>query len=266
MEDKIKQGEVLFAEGKIEQAEKWFLKILEKEPQNKEAFNNLGVIAFQCQQINKAIEYFNESLEIDPFYKESVLNYSYLLKELNLLNEASSFLDKVIQTYPNDKELQKLLNESKMVEKPKRKIAVLCLPGLQSFLGDIVEYFNTKYQVRTYYGNNNNEIEALVHWADVVWIEWANELAIALTNHPNILKGKHVICRLHSYEALAGFVQKVKWEKIDDLIFVAKHIKDIVLQQDPSLPSKVNNIHIVPNGVNLGKFVFRNRSKGKNLA
>jgi len=91
MEDKIKQGEALFAEGKIEQAEKWFLNILEKEPQNKEAFNNLGVIAFQCQQINKAIEYFNESLEIDPFYKESVLNYSHLLKELNLLDEASFF-------------------------------------------------------------------------------------------------------------------------------------------------------------------------------
>ena len=266
MGDTLKQGEALFTEGKIEQAEKWFLKILEKEPQNKEVFNNLGVIAFQCQQINKAIEYFNESLQIDPFYKESVLNYSYLLKELNMLKEASPFLEKVLEAYPNDKELQKLFNESKIIEKPKRKIAVLCLPGLQSFLGDIVDFFNTKYQVRTCYSNNNKEIEDTVHWADVVWIEWANELAIALTNHPTLLDGKHIICRLHSYEALAGFVQKVKWEKIDDLIFVAKHIKDIVLQQDPSLPGKVTNILIIPNGVNLDKFVFRDRSKGKNLA
>jgi SAM-dependent methyltransferase len=266
MEDTLKQGEALFTEGKIEQAEKWFLKKLKKEPQNKEVFNNLGVIAFQGQQINKAIEYFNELLKIDPFYKEGVLNYSYLLKELNLLNEASPFLEKVLEAYPNDKELQKLLNESKIMEKPKRKIAVLCLPGLQSFLADIVDFLNKKYQVRTCYSNNNKEIEDTIHWADVVWIEWANELAIALTNHPTLLNGKHLVCRLHSYDALAGFVQKIKWEKIDDLIFVAKHIKDIVLQQEPNLSSIVNNIHIVPNGVNLDKFVFRDRSKGKNLA
>lgn len=266
MEDKIKQGEALFIEGKIEQAEKCFLKILEKEPKNKEAFNNLGVIAFQCQQIDKAIEYFNESLKIDPFYKESVLNYSYLLKELDLLNEASSFIDKVIETYPDDKELQKVLNESKMVEKPKRKIAVLCLPGLQSFLGDIVECFNTKYQVHTCYSNNNKEIVDAVRWADVVWLEWANELTIQLTNHPNLLNTKSVICRLHSYEAFSGFVQNINWEKIDDLVFVADHIKDIVIQQVPGLPNRVNNIHIVPNGVNLDKFVFRDRTKGENLA
>jgi len=266
MGDTLRQGEALFAEGKIEQAEKWFLKKLEKEPQNKEVFNNLGVIAFQCQQINKAIEYFNESLQIDPFYKEGVLNYSYLLKELNLLNEAAPFLEKVLEAYPNDKELNKLFSESKILEIPERKIAVLCLPGLQSFLGDIVDFFNEKYRVRTCYSNNNKEIEDTIHWADVVWIEWANELAIALTNHPTVLNGKHLVCRLHSYEALAGFVQKVKWEKIDDLIFVAKHIKDIVLQQVPNLSSIVNNIHIIPNGVNLGKFVFRDRSKGKKLA
>ncbi|MGD9245800.1 MAG: glycosyltransferase, partial [Desulfobacterales bacterium] len=266
MEDILKHGEVLFANGKIKEAEKCFVNILEQDPQNKEAFNNLGVIAFQCQQIDKAIEYFNESLKIDPFHKETILNYSYVLRELNLLNEATSFLEKVIETCPNDKGLQKLLNESKMLKKPKRKIAVLCQSGLQSFLGNIVDFLKTKHQVYQCYTSNNEEIEAAVQWADVVWIEWANELAIALTNHPTLLDDKHIICRLHSYEALAGFVQKVKWEKIDDLIFVAEHIKDIVLQQDPSLHSKVTNILLIPNGVNLDKLVFRNRSKGKNLA
>jgi len=266
MKDRLRQGETLFADGKIEKAEKCFLKILEHDPQNKEVLNNLGVIAFQSQQIENAIDYFDKSLKLDPFYKDAVLNYTHLLKELKLLNEASPFLYKIMEKYPNDKELNQLLNEIEMAQKPKRKIAVLCLPGLESFLQDIVDFLQTKYEVLTCYSNNNRDIEAAAHWADVVWIEWANELAIALTNHPTLLDGKHIICRLHSYETLAGFVQKVKWEKIDDLIFVAEHIKDIVLQQDPSLHSKVTNILIIPNGVNLDKLVFRNRSKGKNLA
>jgi len=266
MREKLKQGETLFADGRIEEAEKWFLNILEQDSQNKEALNNLGVIAFQGQKIEHAIDFFDRSLQIDPFYKEAVLNYAYLLKELGLLHEASPYLYKIIEEYPNDKELKQILKEINEVQQPKRKIAILCLPGLQSFLGDIVDFLKTKYQVRTYYSNNNKEIEDIVFWADVVWIEWANELAIALTNHPTLLNDKHLICRLHSYEALAGFVQKVRWEKINNLIFVAKHIKDIVIQQIPNLSNIVNNIHIIPNGVNLNKFVFRGRSKGKNLA
>ena len=105
MKDRLRQGETLFADGKIEKAEKCFLKILEHDPQNKEVLNNLGVIAFQSQQIENAIDYFDKSLKLDPFYKDAVLNYTHLLKELKLLNEASPFLYKIMEKYPNDKEL-----------------------------------------------------------------------------------------------------------------------------------------------------------------
>ena len=43
MEDKLKQGEALFAEGKVEEAEKCFLNFLEKNSEDVEALNNLGV-------------------------------------------------------------------------------------------------------------------------------------------------------------------------------------------------------------------------------
>ena len=38
MEDKLKQGETLFAEGKIEEAEKFFLEILQQGTNNKETY------------------------------------------------------------------------------------------------------------------------------------------------------------------------------------------------------------------------------------
>jgi len=266
VKDKLKQGEAFFSEGKIEEAEKCFANILEHDPQNKEAYNNLGVIAFQKENTHESIDYFTRALRTDPFYKEALLNYSEILRKFDILHEASQFLKKATEKYPDDSELRQLLDEAQTVQHFKRRVAVLCLPGLQSFLGDIADFLKTKYQVRTCYSSDPKEIEAAVHWADVVWLEWANELTIQLTNHPNLLDSKSVICRLHSYEAFSGFVQNINWEKIDDLVFVAEHIKDIVIQQVPSLPNKVNNIHIVPNGVNLDKFVFRDRSKGKNLA
>ena len=266
MEEKLKQGEAHFAEGKIEEAEKCFLEILNENPKNKEAYNNLGVISFQRQDFEQALEYFTKVLEIDPFHKDAILNYSALLKSTNRFYDSTPILEKAIERFPDDQEISRLLSEVRQMRRSGTKIAVLCLPGLQSFLGDIVGYLRTKYDVRTCYSNNNQEIESAVKWADIVWLEWANELTIALTNHPTILDSKHIICRLHSYEAFAGYAGKINWGKISDLIFVAEHIKNIVLQQVPDLLNKVKNIHIVPNGVNLDKFPFKDRSKGTNLA
>lgn len=266
MEDKLKQGEALFVDGKIEEAEKCFLEILDEDPKNKEAYNNLGVISFQRQDVEQALEYLTDALEIDPFHKEAILNYLEVLNILGRLHIAMPILKKVVEKYPNDHEVSQLLQKVRLAQMPRYKIAVLCLPGLQTFLGDISDYLKTKYDVRTCYSTNNQEIESAIKWADVVWLEWANEMAVALTNHPALLNGKRVICRLHSYEAFAGYAGKIDWEKISDLIFVAEHIKDIVLKQVPNLCDKIKSVQIIPNGVDLNKFSFKERMPGYNLA
>ena len=112
MENIIKHGEELFGEGKIEEAENCFLEILEQDPQNKEAYNNLGVISFQNQHIEKALDYFNKSLKLDPFYKESVLNYAHLLKELNLFYQAIPLLEQIAERYPEDEEINQILDHA----------------------------------------------------------------------------------------------------------------------------------------------------------
>jgi glycosyltransferase involved in cell wall biosynthesis len=167
---------------------------------------------------------------------------------------------------PNDKEVAELLKNIRSSFQVRSKIAVLCLPGLESFLKDIVDFLKTGHDVRVCYSTTGRDIESAIMWSDIVWLEWANELTIKLTSHPTLLEGKRVICRLHSYEALAGFATKINWKNICDLIFVAGHIKDIVLQQVPSLPDIVGNIHVVPNGIDMNKFSFKDRSRGRNLA
>ena len=58
---------------------------------------------------------------------------------------------------------------------------------------------------------------------------------------------------------------QVNWRNIDDLIFVAPHIRDIALSKIPDLRKDVRT-HIIPNGVDLDKFCFSERSKGFNIA
>ena len=130
----------------------------------------------------------------------------------------------------------------------KQRVCVLCLPGLETFLPPIIEHLKKTYSVRTYYGKALFEIKSLIEWADIVWIEWCNELAIEATNKIPALVDKKVIIRLHSYEALANYVQVVKWSVVDSLIFVAEHIRDIVCQYLPKLSDLVD-IYVVHNGV-----------------
>lgn len=130
----------------------------------------------------------------------------------------------------------------------KQRIGIVCLPGLESFLPAIVKHLEKTYTVKTCYNRTISEIEAVVEWADIVWIEWCNELAIEMTNKMPVLAEKKVIIRLHSYEAFSNYVQAAKWSMIDSVIFVAAHIRDIVLKSIPRL-SELVDIHVVHNGV-----------------
>ncbi len=111
MENQLKQGETLFADGRIDEAAEFFLSAVEKGENNKEAYNNLGVIAIQKRDVKAAIECFTRSLEIDPFYKDALINYTDLLKTLNQSHIAIPLLEKVIEINPNDEEILELLRD-----------------------------------------------------------------------------------------------------------------------------------------------------------
>jgi hypothetical protein len=130
----------------------------------------------------------------------------------------------------------------------RKRIGVLCFSGLESFIKPIVTHFEDDYAVRTCYSNSLPELGSVVDWADLVWIEWCNELAIELTNKLHVLEQKKVIIRLHSYEALSGYVRTVNWNVVDHLVFVAEHIREIVLRSFPNLKNIVP-ITVVHNGV-----------------
>lgn len=111
MRDKLKQGEALFAEGKIEEAKECFNAILQRYPQSTEAYNNLGVIAFQNDEAEEAIKNFRACLAIDPRNKDAVLNLASLFRSLNHLDAAIAILKDFDRRSPADGEITALLQE-----------------------------------------------------------------------------------------------------------------------------------------------------------
>jgi len=130
----------------------------------------------------------------------------------------------------------------------KKRIGFLCLPGLETFIKPIALHFSENYEVRTCYSNNIAELESVVDASDLIFLEWANQLAIEATNRIPTLADKKVIVRCHSYEAMTDMIPQIKWDCVDVLLFVAGHIKDLVLKRFPKLKDLVK-MEIVPNGV-----------------
>ncbi len=96
MDNKLKEGETFFANGKMEEAEECFLSVIEKDTHNKVAYNNLGVVAIQKGDVKTAVEYYTKSLEIDHLYKDAIENYTDLIRTLNQSKEGED----VVKSHP----------------------------------------------------------------------------------------------------------------------------------------------------------------------
>ena len=138
------------------------------------------------------------------------------------------------------------------------------------FLGDLIKHWTEQgHEIKkTLYWDPR-----MVEWADVTFFDWADMSLIRASNPEDELyknnnltipKGKHIVCRCHDIDAWCGHYQRINWEVVDDLIFVAPHIRDLVLE---SLKPPANlKIHLVKHGIDTDKFTLRNAERNNKIA
>ena len=96
MNNRLKQGETLFADGKIKEAENYFLDLVDNDPANAEILNNLGVIYYTQTNIEKAEKFFLKALAIQEDHLDSMLNLVDLYQNVKRWEEAALQLEKCI--------------------------------------------------------------------------------------------------------------------------------------------------------------------------
>lgn len=146
-----------------------------------------------------------------------------------------------------------------------RKKIVFFSKGDDNFIIDIIEKLSIQYEtmkVIIKVPTDMKLIDKWIEWADICWFEWCDELLI-YASKLEIAKQKKIICRLHSYEAFTYYPAQVNWDCVDKLIFVSEDICKYVTEH-----SKVNkeNTIVIPNGVDMSKWSFKQRNSGFNVA
>jgi glycosyltransferase involved in cell wall biosynthesis len=101
------------------------------------------------------------------------------------------------------------------------------------------------------------EVERLLRpyldWADTVFLDWSVGPAAMLTTiDPGDTR---IIVRLHSYEAFTRWPHMTDFSRVDDLIYVAPHVRDLVTSLVPQLRGEsAPRTHIIDNAMDLSGF------------
>lgn len=96
-----------------------------------------------------------------------------------------------------------------------------------------------------------------LRWADVVFLDWCTPLAYAFTM---LDPGRtRLVVRLHSYEAFTVWPHLLDYSRIDTMVFVSEHLRDLTLAATPRLAMAATRKVVISNGVNLRRCV---REKG----
>lgn len=123
-----------------------------------------------------------------------------------------------------------------------------------------------------------------VDWADIVWFdtadnnllsamkpdvalkdEWAYETKKGKWDMHDIdLTGKKIIVRAIDIEIWTGSHANEIWDLVDDVIFVAPHIQQIMMSDSRPQQGTFKQ-HLIPCGVNLDRWTFKEREKGFNI-
>ncbi|WP_239311556.1 glycosyltransferase family 1 protein [Plantactinospora mayteni] len=91
-----------------------------------------------------------------------------------------------------------------------------------------------------------------VEWADVVFVDWCAALAVLFTMvDPGSTR---VVVRLHSFEAFAHWPHLVDFSRVDDVIFVSDHLRDLSVAAIPALTSAGSRLHAISNAMDLSSY------------
>jgi glycosyltransferase involved in cell wall biosynthesis len=254
-------GAILHCLGRSDEAIDYFCRAKALAPDSAEIIWNLVEANLAIGNARHAVELFDE------MSGKGILSADVLNRTANVLLEqgdkagALETLIRSLQVAPHQDILKPMMD---VIRNKRPRIAFFCgLPGAVSFLNDIYSFTEQRFAVKFYDGRDINRIHDLMKWSDISWFEWATDVAVEASKLKKSCKN---IIRLHRFEAYADWPSKIQWENIDTLITVGNsYVKDALLRQVPALEARTRVVTI-PNGINLDKFKFIDRTKGKNIA
>ena len=105
------RAEALITEGKLPEAAKLLIEIVELDPENYRTYNNFGIIAWTRKAWEDAFGMFKKAIEIKPDYTDALINIFDAALKLRRVAAIAPFFEKARSLNPRDEEI-KIICES----------------------------------------------------------------------------------------------------------------------------------------------------------
>ncbi|MBI2880299.1 MAG: tetratricopeptide repeat protein [Candidatus Tectomicrobia bacterium] len=115
-EDPARQGDVLFGQGRYEEAIPFYRKALEANPKDADTWNDLGLALHYTGRSREALDALRRGSQISPPYQRIFLSLGFVAYRLGLHPEARSAWERAISLSPSTDvadEARKFLKEIK---------------------------------------------------------------------------------------------------------------------------------------------------------
>lgn len=290
----IRQAQQLVAQGQDAQIVELIDRSLKEKPASGTAWSDAGILLFVMNRYQQAAEHFERAMQcpdcpkdvwnnlartylalnrpesavrlIGQIAAEGLLEESLieaLVSQWNQNGQFASSMEVIGSAKKHLPQSQTIIQLQEQTRLCRAKIAFFCGGDGKTFLKDIIDFAQQRYQVRVFEGTNTQQMAELMRWSDISWFEWCTNIALLGSQLPKVCRS---IIRLHRYEAYTPFIREMQWQNIDLLITVGNSfVLDAMQRQVPDIRQKVSMVTI-PNGVNLDKIRFVPRKPGKNLA
>jgi len=253
-------GAILYCLGRSDEAIDHFLKARIFQSDSADILWNLVEAYLSVGRVKEAVQLFDD-MERMGILKADVLNRTanaFLAQD----NKAGAIemLQHSLEISPEQRILQPMIE---VIRSKMPKVAFFCGSESMRFLDEVVGLIKQRFQVQIFEGQNEEELCELMQWSDISWFEKRANLAVTASKLPKICEN---IIRVDNYDIYKQWPKQVNWANIDILVTVGSSIvRDILVQNVPGLESQTS-IVTVPSGVNLEKYEFKNRRRGKNIA
>jgi len=254
------KGAILHCLGRSDEAIDCLLKARSVKNDSAEIVWNLAEAYLSAGRPTEATRLF------DDMDRMGILNFDLLNRAATALldqdnkGDCLDVLLRSLRMWPDQEILGPMLD---VIRSKRPKVAFFGADDGTGSLGRMAESIGQYFEVRLSDGPTDDGVSELMEWSDISWFESCPDLAIKASDGAGACRN---IVGINSCDTNEQWLEQMNWANIDTLVIAGNSIvKDALLRRVPGLENKTS-VAVVPCGVNIDKFTFINRHRGKNVA
>lgn len=153
-----------------------------------------------------------------------------------------------------------------LLKQPNEKTKLAIISYLtDKFVRRYEEYLKIKYETIFFTLNLQESryyISEILKYSDICFFEWAGS-PLVFASYLKSAINKPIITRIHRYEVYTNTLKGINWSVVDDVIFIADHIKT---KFEKTISINKDKLRLIHNGFEIEKFTFKYHSKGYNIS